>query len=163
MAGQTPLSAALGDLARTVVRDVPVQGVLNRMVDRVVDVLPVEGAAVTLLSVGTTAPHTAASSSAALRFERLQAESGQGPWWLACETGGVVAVPDLAAEQRFPLFALPAAAAGLAAVFSVPLQGDGGPLGALNLYRDVSGPLDTAWDLHRLRGGRRSPAPPRRG
>jgi diguanylate cyclase (GGDEF)-like protein len=146
MVGETTLSAVLGDLARTAVRDVPVQGVLDRLVDRVVEVLPVDGAAVTLLPSGTTAPHIAASSSSALHFERLQAESGQGPWWLACETGDVVAVPDLSADDRFPLFAPAAVTAGLAAVFTVPLQDDGGRLGALDLYREAPGPLD-AQDL----------------
>ena len=150
MVGESTLSAVLTDLARTVVRDVPVQAVLDRLVDGIVDVLPVEAAAVTLLPSGTAAPHTAASSSSALRFERLQAESGQGPWWLACETGDVVAVPDLTAEQRFPLFAPPAVAAGLAAVFTVPLEDDGGALGALDLYRDAPGPLD-AQDLETAR------------
>jgi diguanylate cyclase (GGDEF)-like protein len=56
-------------------------------------------------------------------------------------TGEAVVVPDLRHDQRFPLFAARAVAAGLAAVFTFPLRHGDGRLGALNLYRDTPGSL----------------------
>jgi diguanylate cyclase (GGDEF)-like protein len=53
-----------------------------------------------------------------------------------------VSSPDLASDGRFPRFGPPAVAAGLAAVFTFPLRHGDGRLGALDLYRDTTGPLD---------------------
>src|SRR5687768_9885813 len=61
---------------------------------------------------------------------------------MAYDTGESVTVPNLAVDDRFPRFAPPAIAAGLAAVFTFPLRHDKGRLGALDLYRDSPGPLD---------------------
>ena len=86
--------------------------------------------------------YIAASDESALRFERLQTEIGQGPCLSAYESGEAVAVPDLAADDRFPRFGPAAMAAGLAAVFTFPLRHGDGRLGALDLYRDTPGELD---------------------
>ena len=136
------LSAVLSDFARTVITDFPIQSILDHLVARIVDVLPVTSAGVTLISPGTAPRYVAASDDAALRFERLQSEIEQGPCVLAYESGAAVAIPDLSADERFPLFAPAAVAAGLAAVFAFPLHHDGGRLGALDLYRDTTGALD---------------------
>jgi diguanylate cyclase (GGDEF)-like protein len=78
----------------------------------------------------------------ALRFEQLQTELGEGPCLTAYETGEAVSVADLGSGDRFPRFAPAAMAAGLAAVFTFPLHGGIGRLGALDLYRDSAGELD---------------------
>ncbi len=44
-------------------------------------------------------------------------------------------------DERFPAFSPRALAAGLAAVFTFPLRHDDLRLGALDLYRDIAGPL----------------------
>jgi diguanylate cyclase (GGDEF)-like protein len=59
----------------------------------------------------------------------------------AFETGEVVASPDLERETRFPEFTRAALDAGLRAVFSAPMLHSSGRLGALDLYREVPGPL----------------------
>ena len=51
-------------------------------------------------------------------------------------------IPDLALDHAFPLFGPKAIDAGLAAVFTFPLCHGDRRLGALDLYRDTSGPLD---------------------
>lgn len=109
---------------------------------RVVEVLPVTAASVTLISPGVAPHYLAASDEQALRFERLQTSLGQGPCLLAYHSGAAVLVPDLTADRRFPEFAPVAVAAGLAAVFTFPLRHGDGRLGALDLYRDTVGPLD---------------------
>jgi diguanylate cyclase (GGDEF)-like protein len=72
----------------------------------------------------------------------LQTDLGEGPCVTAYETGVAVAVPDLRDEFRFPTFTAPALEAGLVAVFTFPLRHGEEQLGALDLYRDTSGPLD---------------------
>jgi len=142
MVHEDKLSAVLSEFARTLATDFPIQGILDHLVERIVEVLPVSGAGVTLISPGTAPRYIAASDDSALRFEQLQTELGQGPCLLAYQSGTKVAVPDLRLDGRFPLFAPSAIAAGLVAVFAFPLSHDGGRLGALDLYRDTPGPLD---------------------
>jgi diguanylate cyclase (GGDEF)-like protein len=136
------LSAVLSEFARTLITDFPIQGILDHLVERIVDVLPVTAAGVTLISDGEAPQYIAASNQLALRCERLQTEISQGPCNTAFDTGEAVAVPDLHADDRFPLFAPAAIEAGLAAVFAFPLRHGDGRLGALDLYRDTPGSLD---------------------
>jgi diguanylate cyclase (GGDEF)-like protein len=121
--------------------DFPIQGILDHLVRRIVDILPITGAGVTLIS-SITSPHdVAASDEAALRFEKLQTEIGEGPCLSAYRSGKAVAVPDLRSRHPFPAFGPAALAAGLFAVFTFPLRHNAGQLGALDLYRDTPGPL----------------------
>jgi len=136
------LSAVLSEFARTLVTDFPIQAILDHLVVRIVDVLPITGAGVTLISPGVVPRYVAASDASAMRFEQLQTELGDGPCVAAFETGYAVAVPDLRADDRFPAFASRAVAEGLAAVFTFPLHRGDEQLGALDLYRTSAGPLD---------------------
>jgi diguanylate cyclase (GGDEF)-like protein len=136
------LADLLSEFARTLVTDFPIQAILDHLVVRIVDVLPITGAGVTLISPGATPRYVSASNPAALRFEQLQTELGEGPCLAAYDTGNAVAVPDLRVDQRFPRFAPRAVDAGLMAVFTFPLRQGEHQLGALDMYRDVSGPLD---------------------
>jgi len=140
------LSSVLSEFARTLATEYPIQGILDHLVKRIVDVLPISAAGVTLISAGTAPHYIAASDESALRFERLQTEVGQGPCLWAYESGEAVSVPDLANEDRFPLFGPAALKAGLAAVFTFPLRHGEGRLGALDLYRQTPGAL-SARDL----------------
>ena len=101
---ENTLSSVLSEFARTLITDFPIQGILDHLVERIVDVLPVSGAGVTLISAGMAPHYVAASDSSALRFERLQSEVGEGPCVTAYSSGESVSVPDLAVETRFPAF-----------------------------------------------------------
>jgi diguanylate cyclase (GGDEF)-like protein len=136
------LSAVLSEFARTLATDFPIQRILDHLVARIVEVLPISAAGVTLISEGRAPRYVAASDLSALRFERLQTELGEGPCLTAYETGQAVGIPDLGADDLFPRFAPAAIAAGLGAVFTFPLHGAEGRLGALDLYRDAPGELD---------------------
>jgi diguanylate cyclase (GGDEF)-like protein len=143
MVQEDTLSSVLSEFARTMVTDFPIQKILDSLVERIVTILPVTGAGVTLIQDGAPPRYIAASDAAALRFERLQTEIREGPCLLAYATGESVAVPELTAETRFPTFSPAAREAGLAAVFTFPLRhARGGVLGALDIYRDTPGPLD---------------------
>jgi diguanylate cyclase (GGDEF)-like protein len=142
MPSEQQLSNVLSEFARTMVTDFPIQGILDHLVLRIVDILPITAAGVTLISPGSNPRYLAASNPSALRFEQLQTELGEGPCLAAYTTGDAVAVPDLREERRFPRFVPRALAAGLVAVFTFPLRNGDARLGALDLYRDTPGPLD---------------------
>jgi diguanylate cyclase (GGDEF)-like protein len=135
------LVVVLSEFARTMATDFPIQGILDHLVGRIVDILPITGAGVTLISSTTTPHDIAASDAAALRFEKLQTEIGEGPCLTAYRTGKAVPVPDLRGKHPFTAFGQRALEAGLAAVFTFPLRHNGVQLGALDLYRDTPGPL----------------------
>ena len=142
MVDEDRLSSVLSELAFTLATDFPIRSILDHLVERIVDVLPVTSAGVTLIDAGASPRYVAASDGSALLYERLQSDLGQGPCLLAYETGEPVAVPDLRLDDRFPDFTPSALAAGLAAVFTFPLRHGDGRFGALDLYRETRGELD---------------------
>lgn len=141
MALEEGLSEVLSEFARTLVTDFPIQAILDRLVVRIVGVLPVTAAGVTLITPGAEPRYVAASDEFALRCEQIQAALGEGPCVAARNHDDAVSVPDLAADNRFPRFAAAALEAGLVAVFTFPLRRGEDRLGALDLYRDTAGPL----------------------
>jgi diguanylate cyclase (GGDEF)-like protein len=142
MPSERQLSDVLQEFARTLVTDFPIQGILDHLVERIVDILPITGAGVVLMSPGAGSRRVAASDALAMRFEELQGELDEGPGVAAYETGEPVCVPDLRDDGRFPRFASSAHSIGLAAMFTFPLRNGSEQLGALDLYRATPGPLD---------------------
>ena len=138
------LSDVLSEFARTLVTDFPIQGILDHLVRRIVDVLPISAAGVTLISPTTEPRFIAASDESAMQFERLQTELGEGPCLAAYHTGSAISVADLNEDGRFPHFSAQALAQGLVAVFTFPLRDGDRRLGALDLYRTSAGALDDA-------------------
>jgi diguanylate cyclase (GGDEF)-like protein len=136
------LSDVLSNFARTMLTDFPIQGILDQLVRRIVEIMPITGAGVTLISESTSPHYVAASDGAALRFEELQTVLDEGPCIVAYRTGQAVAIADLSKEERFPNFIPQALEAGLAAVFTFPLRHGDSQLGALDLYRDTPGSLN---------------------
>ena len=136
------LSNVLRDFARTMLTDFPIQGILDQLVRRIVEIMPITGAGVTLISETTSPHYVAASDESAMQFEELQTVLDDGPCIVAFRTGNAVAIADLSKEKRFPVFILQARDAGLAAVFTFPLHHGDSQLGALDLYRDTPGGLD---------------------
>jgi diguanylate cyclase (GGDEF)-like protein len=144
MVREETLSSVLSEFARTMVTDFHIQDILDHLVKRIVDVLPVTAAGVTMIEAGAPPRYVAASNASALRFEKLQTETGEGPCVLAYNSGEAVSVPRMSTDTRFPRFAPAAVDEGLAAVFTFPLRHGEGRLGALDLYRDTEGDLDEA-------------------
>jgi signal transduction histidine kinase len=136
------LSVVLSEFARTLVTDFPIQGILDHLVRRVVDILPIEAAGVSLMSPTADPEFIAASDESATRYEHLQVELGEGPCIAAYETDGPILIPDLTENERFPKYAERAMAEGLVAVFTFPLRHDRRSLGVLDLYRTTPGALE---------------------
>ncbi len=136
------LSDVLSEFARTLVTDFPIQRILDHLVRRIVDILPVGAAGVTLISESAHPRFIAGSDADAVRYEHLQTALGEGPCLAAYWTDAPIAIPDLHEDDRFPRFAAGARREGLRAVFTFPLRHGENRLGALDLYRTTAGALD---------------------
>jgi GAF domain-containing protein len=103
----------------------------------------VNGAGVMLISDDIPRGSLCTTDEVSHLIEELQYTLGEGPCLDACQQDRVVAEPDLAdpVTRRWPAFTPPALQAGVRAVFGFPLRVGTAHLGALNLYRDVPGPL----------------------
>jgi diguanylate cyclase (GGDEF)-like protein len=142
MASDRELSSVLSEFARTLGTDFPIQSILDHLVKRIVEIMPISGAGVTLITEGTEPRYVAASNASALIYEKLQTEVEEGPCLAAFQTGEAVSVPDVREDRRFPKFSPRAQRMGLKAVFTFPLRQGEARLGALDLYRDEPGALD---------------------
>lgn len=108
-----------------------------------VELLPVVGASVSLRSNGMPV-RLSASSEEASRLAEVQATLGDGPCFHAARIGAPVLASDLTDGPdvlRWPVFAQQATAAGVQAVYSLPLGSDTVCVGTLDLYRDTPGEL----------------------
>ena len=135
------LSDVLSEFARTLATDFPIQGILDHLANRIVDIMPIDAAGVTLISETNHPRYIASSNDAGMRFETLQSELGEGPCLAAYQSDTPIAIPDLTQDDRFPAFAKRASMEGLVAVFTFPLRDGERGLGALDLYRETAGPL----------------------
>lgn len=105
----------------------------------------VTGAGLTVLSAGGQRSLVHATDATAAELEDAQLTVGEGPCIEAYAGRGPVLVADLMADQdRWPAFTPLAEAAGVAAVFSFPLQLGASRLGILDLYRVNVGVLTAA-------------------
>lgn len=114
----------LAEFAATMVTDSSVHGVLDYLVTRIVDVLPITAAGATLLWLSGEPRYVAASDPEALRLE-LHTGGSDAPGLPAQRSGGPVP-------------------AGLAVVLAVPLRHGDQTLGVLRLYRNPPAPLNAA-------------------
>ncbi|MFD7459646.1 MULTISPECIES: GAF and ANTAR domain-containing protein [unclassified Streptomyces] len=112
-------------------------------------VLPVDCASVSLCGGRMPVPLSAGDDRAADLME-IQATLGEGPCLDAARSGRPVLAADLTSAAnagRWPVFAQQATAAGVRAVYALPLGDGAGCVGTLDLYRDAPGTL-TARELH---------------
>lgn len=103
----------------------------------------VDGAGIMLMSGDIPRGSLATTDEVSQLIEELQYTLGEGPCVDAYQQGRVVTEPDLAdpVTCRWLAFSPPVLRAGAHAVFAFPLSTGTVRLGALDLYRDRSGPL----------------------
>ncbi len=108
-----------------------------------VEITEVSGASIMLMIGDEPQAALCATNSVSELIEELQFTYGEGPCIDAHRRNISVAEPDLAAPSvpRWAAFSRGAVAEGVRAVFGFPIQVGTIRLGALNLYRDASGPL----------------------
>ena len=107
------------------------------------EIVGMSGAGIMLMSDDVPQGSVCTTDAVSALIEDLQYELGEGPCVDAFRQNRVVAEPDLAdpATPRWFGFTPPAVEAGARAVFGFPLRVGTVRLGALNLYRDLPGPL----------------------
>ncbi|MDF2271499.1 GAF and ANTAR domain-containing protein [Streptomyces coacervatus] len=131
------------DVIAEVVRDARPGEIPARLCAVAVKLLPVVGASVSLRCNGIPV-RLGASSAEASYLAEVQATLGDGPWRYASRAGTPVLACDLTSGRdvyRWPMFAHQVTAAGVQAVYSMPLGDDSVTVGTLDLYRDTPGEL----------------------
>jgi GAF domain len=108
--------------------------------------LGVTGAGLSLVTATGNRGVVCATDDVSARIEELQFTLGEGACVEAVTGGAPVMVVDLqvpgdVAAGRWPAFTEAAAAAGVRALFALPLRIGGISVGALDLYRDLPGSL----------------------
>ena len=127
------IAAALVDFAQQLADCASVEGVLQRLSDQCLAMLPVDGVGILLaedgdLSVATT------NSELGERAERLEVELREGPCIDALRAGAVVVATDLSkAVHRYPKFAPAAMEAGIGSIHALPLTGRGEMVGVVDV------------------------------
>lgn len=126
-------------------------GVADRLCEACVNLLTVDGAALSIIHEGTISRSFGASSELSRELDELQFTFGEGPCLDAVRGGGPVMVSDLADRRRdqWPAFSSAALDRGVRAVFALPVSVASMRIGALDLYRHTPGDLD----LQQLAGG----------
>lgn len=138
--GSVDTAVALVDFARSLQSCTSVEGVLRRLGDACLELLPVTGVGVLLAEDGDLAVATT-NSPEGEEVERLEADLVEGPCVQALRSGAVVVEPDLRqAADRYPRFVPAALAAGVHSVHALPLSGRGEMVGAVDIVH--AEPLD---------------------
>lgn len=132
------LVRAFADYAHALRSHYDVGTVLYRLTDHVVDVLQADGAGVSLARDEHHLAFVAATDGHVAAIEEQQIATGTGPCHDAFRTGEVVAVTDLATEDRWPEYTQAARNAGAAAVLGVPMPVDQRRIGAVNIYKHTA-------------------------
>lgn len=106
-------------------------------------VIGVTGAGVMVMRDGAPQASLCTTGAVSALIEELQYTLGEGPCIDAYRTGTVIVEPDLAAPAslRWPAFTPQALDAGARAIFGFPVRIGAVRIGALNVFRDRSGPL----------------------
>lgn len=99
------------------------------------DVLPVTGASVTVITASGTPLSLGATDAIAARIDELQFELGEGPQWLAARTGEIASIPNVTAQHHhWPVLGAALGELPVGAVFSVPIQMGAVLIGVATLY-----------------------------
>jgi GAF domain len=117
----------------------------DRLCRACVELLGVDGAAVSLMHDGTTVGTFGSSGELSRRLDELQFTYGEGPCLDAVTSGRPVLVSDLRepGEQRWPVFSRAVLDSGVRAVFALPVAIAHSAVGALDLFSSRPGPLSS--------------------
>ena len=116
--------------------------IADRLCRVCVELLPVDAASLSLSLSGQQRGTLGSDTPSSRLLDELQFTYGEGPCLDAVADDRPVLVADLTGVQdRWPLYAGAVLAAGVSAVFALPVRLSGQAVGALDLYRGARGPL----------------------
>lgn len=117
--------------------------VADRLCRACVDLLPVEGAAISVVHGGATRGTFGSSGALSRRLDEFQFTFGEGPCLDAVRLRRPVLVPELegVGGRRWPAFTPAAVDHGVRAIFALPVAIQYTAVGALDLFCERSGPL----------------------
>jgi transcriptional regulator with GAF, ATPase, and Fis domain len=116
---------------------------LETMCRACVTLLPVSGAAISLMAPAQTQSMASAFDGRARVVHDLEFTLGEGPAMDACAQGRPVLVDDVRSlGRRWPQFSNAVESMGVRAVYALPLQSMAVTLGVLVLYRIEAGALE---------------------
>ncbi|MHA7284295.1 GAF and ANTAR domain-containing protein [Arthrobacter sp. TMS2-4] len=129
------LATELAELARSLQREPDSDAIVTGFVHAALDLIPgVDEGSVSVVLGRKNIGSRGASGALPERIDALQMETGEGPCLEAAYQHRTIRVPDMAHEDRWPLFAQRATEAGARGMLSIQLWVEGDDLGALNLY-----------------------------
>ena len=145
MTRESDVVRSLVEMADTLVDDYDVVDLLTRLADRCVSLLGVSAAGVMLASPTGKLGLVASSSEAMRLLELFELQAQEGPCLDAFRTGNRIEHEELqAGSGRWPSFSAAALEAGFQSAVALPLRLREVTLGALNLLRATSAPMDEA-------------------
>ncbi|MDO3647797.1 GAF domain-containing protein [Nocardia mangyaensis] len=110
-----------------------------------VDLLPVDGASISLMADTNIRETLYTSDEVVARIDAVQFSLGEGPCFEAFQTRRPVLVADLrATNTAWPVFATEMTNEAVGAIFAFPLISGAISLGAMDLYREQPGWLSAA-------------------
>jgi GAF domain-containing protein len=127
-------SSAAAELQQLLLATDDITGFLDQLTTLTVKVLPGEVSCGLTLRRDHGAFTVASSDSRASQVDEIQYGHDEGPCLRSLATGEVVVVDDLANEDRWGGYRMPALGHGVRSSLSLPLHTDGEVIGALNIY-----------------------------
>src|SRR5580658_7881558 len=105
----------------------------------VLDVIPVEGAAISTIAEFLGAETVSASGALAARLDELQFDLGEGPCWDAMREERPILEPDIRSHpnRNWPNFSRAISEHEVGSIFAFPLAFGPLKLGAMDLYSGV--------------------------
>jgi GAF domain-containing protein len=141
---EVKLGEVFVSLADTLVADYDIVEMLHTLVTESVQVLDADEAGLVLADENDTLQVMASTSERSSLIEALQLQSHEGPCIQAYLTGEVVTIDDIRElEGHWARFQALAESQGFRSVHAVPLRLRNKRLGALNLFRERTGPLNS--------------------
>ncbi|WP_309710499.1 GAF and ANTAR domain-containing protein [Pseudolysinimonas sp.] len=139
------INAAFVTVADTLIADYDLIDLLHTLVEVCAEVLDVEAGGLVLADEDGELQLLASTSEQADLVEIMQLSAGAGPCVDCFRTGSVVQLADIAESgERWPEFQAAALGQGFRAVHATPMRLRGQVLGALNLFSNEPGILNSA-------------------
>jgi GAF domain-containing protein len=129
--------SAVAELQQLLLATEDITAFLDQLAALAVKVLPAEVSCGITLRRNRGAFTVACSDSRASQVDEIQYDHDEGPCLRSLATGQVVVVDDLAHDDRWGGYRLPALGHGVRSSLSLPLHAAGKVIGALNLYADA--------------------------